>query len=70
MNSKSMNEILKIKEENSKKYLKMTDKERKEDEKRVMEWFLSVSKKSKSKKIYNYDNFTETTMHIAEDTEK
>ena len=42
MNSKSMEEILKIKEENSKKYLKMNDKEKKPEKKRVLDWFFKA----------------------------
>jgi hypothetical protein len=40
-----MDEIRKIRDENSERHLKMTADERKQEEKEVLEWFAKVSKK-------------------------
>ena len=46
--SKSMEEIWKIKEENSKKYLNMTPEELKAEEERLIKWFLDATGKDES----------------------
>ena len=70
MNSKSMNELLKIKEENSKKYLKMSSEELKANEKRIIAWFLDATGKSKknNENENTYTNISEPIPIVNEDT--
>jgi len=65
MNSESMNEILKIKEELSKEYSNMTLEEIKEKEKKSLDWFYNTKNKGEN----NYPTNQEPS-YVSQDTEE